>query len=481
MDADSPVTTPRPLRVLAAIANHGTKNEPYVRQLLKVYRDMRHEAHVVVLSDAAKDLGDDVEVLVGAPTADPWSLPFAYKPLFRDRVDDYDLFVYSEDDTLIEESHIDAFLEATAVLPPDRIAGFVRHEFDPQGARYYTTIFGGYHWVPGSRETHAGTTFAKLSNHHAGAFILTRDQLRRALATGGFMAPPRVGAYDMLVTAATDPYTQCGMEKVICVSDLTRFSLHHLADKYHTRSLLWVADEDLVNAQTELLCGDHDSGELLDGRVDLQGIRFGKQYYEGAQSHIVDSVPEDAHDVLSVGMGCGSTELALRRRGASVVAVPLDGVVGAHARAHGVHTCRPNWREAWDSLDNSWFDSAVLHDIVQFLDDPGAMIRDIAPHLRGRGTVIIDVPNCDHISLLKQRLLGGPDREDLRRIDREASHGVRLVTGRMVARWARGAGLGIAAYHPIFDNNKYTRLNALFFGVAKGLLAHRHLWVLEKH
>src|ERR1700746_209290 len=131
---------PNKMRILVTIANFGTKNDPYLRQLLTEYASMAHKVHVVVLTNVPKRLGDDIEVVVMAPHGNPRTFPFAHKRILADRLNDYDLFIYSEDDTLITERNIDAFLRVTAVLPKDEIAGFVRSEKGPDGTTYFCTV-----------------------------------------------------------------------------------------------------------------------------------------------------------------------------------------------------------------------------------------------------------------------------------------------------------------------------------------------------
>src|ERR1700688_853748 len=114
------------MKILVAIANYGTQNDRYLHRLLAEYRSMSYEVDIIVLSNLSKDLGPDVEVKVGLPTKDPWSLPFSHKQLFADRRSNYDLFIYSEDDMLVTERNIRAFLAATEILKKNEIAGFLR-------------------------------------------------------------------------------------------------------------------------------------------------------------------------------------------------------------------------------------------------------------------------------------------------------------------------------------------------------------------
>ena len=129
------------MKVLVAIANYGTGNRRYLDILLREYRSMSFDVDVVVLSDIPKDLGSDIEVAVGLPLPkDPLSLPFAHKRIFAERCNEYDLFIFSEDDTLIRQKNIEAFLEVTNVLPCNEIAGFLRYEEDIQGNRYCSSV-----------------------------------------------------------------------------------------------------------------------------------------------------------------------------------------------------------------------------------------------------------------------------------------------------------------------------------------------------
>jgi hypothetical protein len=101
------------MKVLVAIANYGTGNRQHLERLIAEYQAMPRQVDIVVLSNVPKALPRGVDVRVGLPARNPWSLPFAHRRLFAERRNDYDLYIYSEDDTLVRASNIDAFLEAS--------------------------------------------------------------------------------------------------------------------------------------------------------------------------------------------------------------------------------------------------------------------------------------------------------------------------------------------------------------------------------
>ena len=292
-------------RVLMAIASHGRKNEPFLTRVIAEYRSMPYPVDIVVLSDTAKNPGQNVEVRVGLPDRNPWSLPFGHKRLFAERVDDYDLFIYSEDDILITQRNVEAFLTASKTLPEDMIAGFVHAETDDDGGLYFDPVHSHFHWDPASVRTIEGDSFAYYTNEHSACYLLTRDHLKRAIHSGGFLVAPHENRYDMLCAAATDPYTQCGFRKMVCLSRLTDFTVYHLPNNkyavrpYRASSVFYRQIEALLDLQKN----GRPGGLLFDPETKLLNAGWSKDYYEGVRNDVLSFVPPAAKNVLSIGCG----------------------------------------------------------------------------------------------------------------------------------------------------------------------------------
>src|ERR1700677_2559706 len=220
------------MKILVAIASHGTRNDQYLSRLIEEYQSMSFSVDIVVLSNIRKPVPAGVELLVGLPTKDPWSLPFGHKKLFADRAEEYDLFIYSEDDMLVTQTNLESFLRASAILEPREIPGFLRVEKDSVGKVNYPEMHGHFHWDPESVRVRCGDTFAFFTCEHSACYVLTREQLKRAIESGYFLVAPHKGKYDMLCSAATDLYTQCGFEKLICISHINDFLVRYLPNKY---------------------------------------------------------------------------------------------------------------------------------------------------------------------------------------------------------------------------------------------------------
>lgn len=390
------------MRILAAIANYGTRNTAYLERLIREYRSMPHRLHLVVLSDIPKDLGPDIEVRTGLPAKNPWSLPFVHKKLFAERIDDYDLFIYSEDDILITRNNIETFLRLTKVLPGDRVSGFLRYEMDPAGRRWYPDFLSSYHWLPDSVAVADGFTFAEFSNLHSACYVLTREQLRNAIRSGGYLVGPHEGRYDLLCSAATDPYAQCGLRKVICISHIAGAMVHHLSNRYAGDTGISAAEFDEQIA-IMLSAGYRANGseELFPARKNIDSIAWDKAYFSGADHALISSIPRHAANILSVGCGYPSTEAVLAERGHTVTAIPLDPIVGGLAASRGIRVTRSGFREAFRELEGSVFDCVFLPEVLQHVEDPVALLSRTADVLAPRGELLISVPNFKCVKYAK--------------------------------------------------------------------------------
>lgn len=467
-------------RVLVAIANHGTKNRHFLDLLLAEYRSMgRYHVNIVVLSNIPKDLGPDVEVKVGLPIADPWSLPFGHKKLFAEHSDDYDLFIYSEDDTLITERNIDAFVEETRILPEEYIAGFMRYEVSPDGCKYYSSMHSHYHWDPKSVVRFGDSQFAYYTNEHAACFMLTRGQLRKAMASGGFLLPPRKGRYDMLVTAATDPYTQCGMKKVVCISRFDDFCLHHLPNVYCGRLGLdaRLGQLEISRLASLSVSAPTRTGPLFASFPLRDGDRWNKNYYEHKRDDVLKAVPPGAKRVLSVGCGCGTTEAELVKRGIEVTGIPLDEVIRTSAEAKGIATLSPDFDLAAEELGGRRFDCILMLDILQQLRDPVAVITLYREFLEDEGALLVSVPNWNYHGTLRLRL-SKDGRKTLEFRASAGNDGVHRTTKSLAAGWLRKSGLP-RIRHCAVAGDRLKKFSKWTFGLADDFLC-RNLLMLAR-
>ena len=452
------------LRLLVAIASYGNKNLDYLKKIIRRYQNLPMDVDVVVFSEAVKDLGQTVKVFIGLPSPNPRSLPFAHKSYFAGNIERYDLFVYSEDDIEVTEKNIQAFLRITPQLKSDEIAGYLRYEMDQFKTMTLPDIHGAFHWKVESVRRRGAETIAEFTNEHAGFYILTQGQLRQAIASGGFLVDPCEGRYGMLETAATDPYTSCGFRKVICISNLKDFFVHHMSNRYTGQvGVPLPVLEEQIKTLTDICDDKHPASSLFNLESKILHGRWSKSYHEKPSEELLKIVPANAKTVLSIGCGSGAAEVVLKRRGAKVTALPLDSVIGVTAARLGVEVVYGSWEECRRKLEGRKFDCVLMADLLHLLPNPGEILQQCARFIEKNGTLVVGGPNLGRIPTLIQRALG---RGDYRKLRAFVESGISVCGPKMLAKHVKNTGLRIAAVrwlnHEI--NRDYLRGSRINFG-----------------
>jgi SAM-dependent methyltransferase len=394
-------------KALVVIASHGEKNLSYLKRIIATYRSMTSvDVSITVLSNAPKDLGPGVKVVVETPSKRPFALTFLHKPLLAEEVDNYDLFIYSEDDIEITERNISAFLKATPLLKPDEIAGFFRYEVGPDGLYSYPDVLSYYHWKPETVRKSGPYTVAEFSNEHSACYLLTQFQFRLALASDGFLRPMYEEGYDLACTAATDPYTSCGFRKVLLISEFDDFLVHHLPDRYVAEGV--GLSDSLFREQIATLNsireGNLPTAKLLDNETKIYHRRWSKSYYEKPSETLLKAVPGDAKTVLSIGTGSGEIESFLAGRGLAVTALPLDSVIGAAAEKRGIEVIYGTLDVGFAALRGYTFDTVLVPNLLHLVPDPFELIDRVAKFVAPGGTLLVSGVNLDGLPLALRRL-----------------------------------------------------------------------------
>jgi len=394
-------------RLLVVIASYGEKNLPFLKRVIQSYREMTFQTDLVVVSNVPKELGNDVKVVVGLPLSNPWSLPFAHKPVFAENLERYDLFIYTEDDIEVTENQIQAFERATAAMAPDEIPGYIRFEVAPNNVKLLTDVHGAFHWKPDSVKRRGNYTIAEFTNEHAGFYIVTQSQLRKAIASGGYLRPPYEGRYGLPETAATDIYTCCGFRKVVCISALDDFLIRHMSNLYvnrHGVSLLMFQEQ--IQTLLNIRDGVHPASSLDVAEPKVLQRDFSKSFYEQPCEEVLKMIPTGAKSILSVGCGWGAAELEFKQRGAQATAIPLDSVIGEVAARQGIEVIHGSLDEGLKKLGERKFDCVVISNLFHLLPQPELVLDQCARLVSSNGTLVITGPNVDRIPIVFKRLAG---------------------------------------------------------------------------
>lgn len=431
------------LRLLVTIASYGQKNIPFLKKIIQSYKSMAMDVDIVVLSEAPKDVGTGVEIVVGLPEKNPWSLPFAHKAVMARNAEKYDLFVYTEDDIEVAEDNIHAFSRLTASLESEEIAGYLRYEIGPGGTKLLTDVHGAFHWKPESVKRRGPHIVAEFTNEHAGFYILTQSQLKRAVESGGFLKAPYEGRYGLPETAATDPYTCCGFRKVICISMLDDFLIRHMSNLYVERHGISLhAFRQQVQTLMDIHDGKHVAETLCEVESKLPHGSWSKSYYEQADEELIELIPSETETILSIGCGRGDTEAALQKRGAKVTVLPLDSVVGASAAKLGMEVICGTLEHCLRDLRGRQFHCVLITNLLHLMPDPESALRDIARFVSKGGTLVARGPNFSRASISIKRICG--DLE-LRKLASFEQSGISVCGPGTLTRHIKKEGMRVTA------------------------------------
>jgi 2-polyprenyl-3-methyl-5-hydroxy-6-metoxy-1,4-benzoquinol methylase len=464
------------MKILVVIANYGVKNDKFLSRLLAEYRSMPYHVDIVVLSNLQKDFGRDVEVVVGLPDPDPWSLPFGHKRIFADRQDAYDLFIYTEDDMLITQRNIEAFLRASKVLSPEELVGFFQWESYPDGRRYFPAVHAHFRWIPGSVRVVGEYTFARFTNEHSACYLLSKNQLKRAVASGGFVVGPHQGRYHLPETASTDPYTQCGFTKLLCLSHFEDFLVAHLPNRYAGSRKGSDAPEFERQMNALLRLGSIGSNgmtktSLLDPETRLFHGLWSKDYYEPCREDMLALLPANTRTVLSIGTGWGATEEALVKAGVRVLGIPLDPVIAACAESRGVEIIYGDLDQAFAQLAGQRFDGVLISNILHLISDPLRAVRMASSLLAENGTIVASSPNLARLPFIWRRLRYPARYKGVGDHQRSGMHAISRARAKA---WFRASGLKIIANSDAVPPN-WTRTVALSRGLARPLFSSEYI------
>jgi hypothetical protein len=243
------------LKLLVVLVNYGNEQLDYLSEVISVLKSFKnYSVTIIVQSNIPLDI-KGIDIVNVVELEDYQLLPLTCRKEIWDRKDNFDVFIYGENDHLFLEKHVDKHLEYEAILPKNRITGLIQFEENELG-RYYPGYHHHFEWDFKSVETYKGKTFAHFINAHQASFILSKTQLHKVGTQFRFTelvedAPlsfiDRVfnklkkhfnkplkclNNHSVKCKVNTDIYDYGGMKKLICISEFEDNLIHHLPNLY---------------------------------------------------------------------------------------------------------------------------------------------------------------------------------------------------------------------------------------------------------
>ena len=251
--------------MLVIIANYGSKQVKYLKRIIQEYNNFRkYKVKVILISTehikGLKYKNLDIKQEIFDASLGYW-LAHRHKKFIAENKDEFDIFVYSENDMLITEENIDVFAKHSKNLSKTNLVpGFLRYETNNGKDKYLIDLhpnhaanripfyFATKHIISMLPEKTAlalglhpiirksniqinGKRYFEVQNLHQGSYVLTKSQLKTVLGSGNYFNEKNNYA-GVREGAASNVYAKCGITKVIGQDDLENSLIHHLPDKY---------------------------------------------------------------------------------------------------------------------------------------------------------------------------------------------------------------------------------------------------------
>ena len=221
-------------KLLVGITSYGPHHWKYLDRVLREYSSMDFRTRVVVFVDEQRTLGWDIEQVAKDVEKDPCSLTWAHREFFAAEKDNYDLFLYTEDDVLVTERNIRAWIAANENLGDgETVPGFfIKERRESDGLVNYPQAHCSFSWNQYINER-GDRKFCHFSNVHSACCLLSVRQLGLAILSGKYVAAAHSEpTYQMRELACSGPFVECGLTKLICVSHFDDFTVEHLPGNY---------------------------------------------------------------------------------------------------------------------------------------------------------------------------------------------------------------------------------------------------------
>ena len=220
------------LNVLVSLVNYGYEQVNYLEEVInEIKKFKKYNVKIIVNTNVNLNINGIDELNLINNLSDYQLLPLTCRKTIWDNKDNFDIFIYGENDHLFKEYHIDKHIEYSKILPKDRITGLIQYEENKDGY-FYPAYHAHYEWDYESVEKYGDKIFAHFTNLHQATFILTKEQLHTIGKQFDFCDFFATSNYSKKCKVNTDIYEFTTYKKLICISEFKENLIHHLPNLY---------------------------------------------------------------------------------------------------------------------------------------------------------------------------------------------------------------------------------------------------------
>jgi 2-polyprenyl-3-methyl-5-hydroxy-6-metoxy-1,4-benzoquinol methylase len=198
-------------------------------------------------------------------------------------------------------------------------------------------------------------------------------------------------------------------------------------------------------------------------------------YYQGANAHVLELLPDSAQYILDVGCAAGGLGQLIKKRrpGARVDGIDREAEALSEAAQHLDHVQRVDLDGSLPELPRA-YDAILCGDVLEHLIDPWRVLRWLTDQLEEGGHVVASIPNLRYYKVLRDLVFRGRfTYRDSGILD--ATHLRFFTLHEMKALFDR-AGLDVQAVKPRLGGGNFLMqgLDVLALGRLQGLRAKQY-------
>lgn len=223
------------MKLLICIPSYELKNREHLHTILKeydFYTNMDIDIHLFLTKDIETP---HTKHLYDASLKE--MLAHEYKKIFEQHKDDYDWFLFSEDDILIKESVLTTCMEETEKMSYPYVCGMMRYEYKPNSDYKYLIDHHPAHSIHrgGNKSIKSiiisdNRQYIDFYNVHQASSLLNKKTLQIVMQNENYFKNREyVG---ILESAGSGVYYNCGITKLIPVNKSKDLLIHHLPNRY---------------------------------------------------------------------------------------------------------------------------------------------------------------------------------------------------------------------------------------------------------
>lgn len=174
------------MKLLVSIATYGNKNFKFLNKVVDEYKS--YTKYDITINIHGTE-NPNIEGVNFINHDNPKNTVFFHREEFLAERDNYDLFLFTEDDILIKEHSIDTYLKYDSVLPIDTCLGFIRFENVQFNSYCLLDLWDNvkdYHYIKNKKVNVNNFDYFEITNAHQSCWILTREKLKNVIDNTDF-------------------------------------------------------------------------------------------------------------------------------------------------------------------------------------------------------------------------------------------------------------------------------------------------------